>query len=432
MSPEELPGSGPENQEGSAAGVDERIIEADRRRRANSVVARIPTSNWDMKRNIFDAFPQDWSHKVRYAAVAKLIEDLKSEDLWEQQKNGSPPPTQVRTCMLRYVEALNFVSTREGHIPLCALYGHTCFVGCKCWEREETNKEFARTDGRTTWVTLDDFEQYVATPWQLKWWTDRVWYYYMGLTDNQYFKTQYFEFRGRVDKRLKWVDRVVQIAHESWQRKEHPNRKRKNHDAMGMMEDFSDGIIDGNIRWNDPNTAPVDSDGKPLLIDEKQWDRLEPHVKWVLQLHRMQVYLKSQGWAHSQSSGQVQKFATHRNHHTPDALLVHMKQMEELLADQFHLLYLASTGVQHLLPGMFLLRKRIQSRELDNISAADDLLAWTNSFNVLADNWRMSIENNDQLPFKAFLFLINIMTFLGQYVYYQYISPERIYKCEIA
>ena len=39
---------------------------------------------------------------------------------------------------------------------------------------------------------------------------------------------------------------------------------------------------------------------------------------------------------------------------------------------------------------------------------------------MLADNWRGSIENNDQLPFKALLFLLNCLTVIGQYVYSQY------------
>ena len=52
------------------------------------------------------------------------------------------------------------------------------------------------------------------------------------------------------------------------------------------------------------------------------------------------------------------------------------------------------------------------------------------SMEYIGEYWKSAVDKNDELPFKAFLFLINILTFLGQYIYYQYISPERIYKCK--
>ena len=52
------------------------------------------------------------------------------------------------------------------------------------------------------------------------------------------------------------------------------------------------------------------------------------------------------------------------------------------------------------------------------------------SMEYIGEYWKSAVDKNDELPFKAFLFLINVLTFLGQYIYYQYISPERIYKCK--
>lgn len=43
-----------------------------------------------------------------------------------------------------------------------------------------------------------------------------------------------------------------------------------------------------------------------------------------------------------------------------------------------------------------------------------------------------AVDTNDDLPFKAFLFVINVLTFIGQYFYNSYINPERTYKCTYA
>jgi len=336
------------------------------------------------------------------------------------------------------------------------MYGHECVDGCKCWFREEDNPTYVReSDDQSTWLTPEFFDQFIASKWQLKWWTNRAWLYWVGLTDNQYFKMKYISFRGRVNKRLKWVDRLTHNADENWKRKRHPNYipelgKRKK-DQVGIAEEWTDTpkttakeppLFDGEARWNDKKVSvsfgryltnalasgPLlnqELPEEPFLIGEDDWNGYTPYQKWIIQVVRIQTFYLKKGWE------DIEAFptGTHRNHHVPEELIGHLKEMEELLGDQFELLYLASTGVQHLIPRMFELRVEIQTRQITNVAAADDLVAWTNTFNILADNWRNSIENNDQLPFKAFLFLINLMTFLGQSVYFQYISPERIYKC---
>ena len=42
---------------------------------------------------------------------------------------------------------------------------------------------------------------------------------------------------------------------------------------------------------------------------------------------------------------------------------------------------------------------------------------------------KMAVDLNDQLPFKAFLVTINLLTFLGQYLYNTVINPQKTYKC---
>ena len=39
------------------------------------------------------------------------------------------------------------------------------------------------------------------------------------------------------------------------------------------------------------------------------------------------------------------------------------------------------------------------------------------------------VDRNDELVFKIFLFVINILTFIGQYIWNAYINPERVYTC---
>ena len=151
-----------------------------------------------------------------------------------------------------------------------------------------------------------------------------------------------------------------------------------------------------------------------------------------------------------------------------------LKDHEELLMDAFRPMYTNGTPIQQELEEWFKLRERIrrgdayvpagkfvitserahelremsdQEREiaLRELTPEERLLveqpvdyyysviavsdcAVSNEY--IGDYWKSAVDKNDELPFKAFLFLINVLTFLGQYIYYQYISPERIYKCK--
>ena len=151
-----------------------------------------------------------------------------------------------------------------------------------------------------------------------------------------------------------------------------------------------------------------------------------------------------------------------------------LQHHEKLLRDAFGPAYTNGTPIQRVLEEWFKLRERIRrgnpyhtlgkhgitserAHELREMSAEEREIALREmtpeerelveqpvdyyysvcavsdcavSNEYIGDYWKSAVDKNDELPFKAFLFLINVLTFLGQYIYYQYISPERIYKCK--
>merc|ERR1711879_231273 len=51
-------------------------------------------------------------------------------------------------------------------------------------------------------------------------------------------------------------------------------------------------------------------------------------------------------------------------------------------------------------------------------------------FEVLCNDLKLRIHANDELLFKGLLLFVNLLTCLGQYVYNDFINPERVYRCK--
>jgi hypothetical protein len=298
---------------------------------------------WDPRHDILQGFPDHMPYRERCAAARTLIHDeiTRNADLMERnvevmasdfERNGGTPSSLA--WQIRYRIALDEISTRDEHFPMSAIFGHHCLPGCKCWNRQDDNPEFARSlnqqgntldwqqegKGDSTWIEVcssprcnptltrtlilqeDFFDQYVSSIWELKYWTDRAWYYYTGLTDNQSFKLDFVKFRGRVDKRLKWVNSLVDAAQAHWRRKDHPNREpnasRNLEDTAGIVCEYTDAAagVDGDSRWGVSGNHTLLRRTKGLEPNQfgfkkEDWDRLEPGQKWIMQVHLMQMHM---------------------------------------------------------------------------------------------------------------------------------------------
>lgn len=50
---------------------------------------------------------------------------------------------------------------------------------------------------------------------------------------------------------------------------------------------------------------------------------------------------------------------------------------------------------------------------------------------TLVGDLKVTIDNNDQIAFKAFLLFVNLCTCVGQYIFNHFIHPNRTYKCKL-